>query len=90
MTQYLKFKLIFSSLLSLFAELAGYAGAFIEFAFPCLVLAILLFIYKNRKILTRKRRGKFNLPTVAPEKETKTKSVATAQNVLENGPETEV
>jgi hypothetical protein len=54
------------------------------------VLAILLFIYQNRKILTRKRRGKFNLPTVAPEKETKTKSVATAQNVLENGPETEV
>jgi hypothetical protein len=34
MKKYLKFKMIiFCSLLSLFAELAGYAGAFIEFEF---------------------------------------------------------
>jgi hypothetical protein len=76
--------LIFSSLLSLFAELAGYAGVFVKFAFLGFLLAILLFIFKNRKILTRKRRGKFYLPTVALEKVPKTKSGSNAKNVQDN------
>jgi hypothetical protein len=78
----------FSSLLSLFAELAGYAGAFIEFTFPGFLLAMLLLIYKNRKILTRKRRGKFYLPTVAQEK--KQKSESTAESVKGNETESVV
>jgi hypothetical protein len=82
--------LIFSSLLSFFAELSGYAGAFIEFAFPCFLLAIISMIYKHRKILTKKRRGKFYLPTFTPEKEPKTKNKSSAPNVLDAGNETVV
>lgn len=74
--------MIFSSLLSFFAELAGYAGAFIEFAFPSFLLAVFLYIYKNRKILTKKRRGKFYLPTITPEKEPKARSESITKNVL--------
>jgi hypothetical protein len=75
-------------LLSFFAELAGYAGAFIEFAFPCFLLAIISMIYKHRKIL--KRRGMFYLPTFTPEKEPKTKNKSSAPNVLDAGNETVV
>jgi hypothetical protein len=47
-------------------------------------------IYKHRKILTKKRRGKFYLPTFTPEKEPKTKNKSSAPNVLDAGNETVV